>query len=121
MTGDMDLFVEVSSDNSERVFAALAEYGAPLAGYTPTDFQSPYEGFQIGSPPQQIDLIFAITGLSFEQAWTNSIEGTTAEGIAVRYLSPDDFILNKEAVGRLQDLADVAAVLAARRVNKVDE
>jgi len=121
VTGDMDLFVDISAENSERVFAALAQYGAPLAGYTPKDFQSPYDGFQIGSRPQQVDLIFAITSLSFQQAWENSIEGVTADGIPVRYLSADDFILNKNAVGRLQDRADIEAVLAARQANKINE
>lgn len=51
VTGDMDIFTEISEKNSERVFAALAEYGAPLSGYSPETFRNPYEGFQIGSPP----------------------------------------------------------------------
>ena len=34
-----------------------------------------------------------------------------------RYLSADDFMLNKTAAGRLQDLADAAAVLAAKKAN----
>lgn len=121
VTGDMDLFVAISNENAERVFSALTQFGAPLANYTPADFQDPYSGFQIGAKPQQIDLIFAITGVSFDEAWANSAEGVTEDGITVRYLSADDFIRNKKAVGRLQDLADVEAVLAARRANKLNE
>lgn len=117
VTGDLDLFVDATADNSPKVFSALARFGAPLAGYTPADFETVYETFQIGSPPNQIELIFAISGLSFEEAWRNSVDGTTSDGIPVRYLSSDDFIRNKTAAGRLQDLADVAAVLAARKAN----
>jgi hypothetical protein len=118
VTRDMDIFIEVSKDNSERVFQALVRYGAPLAGYTPSDFQNPYDGFQIGAPPQQIDLIFAISAVTFEEAWRDSLEGTIFDDVPVRYLSSDHFIRNKTAAGRLQDLADVAAVLASRKANE---
>lgn len=115
VTKDLDVFVDVAKENSQNVFKALADFGAPLAGYTPEDFQNPYHGFQIGVAPSQIDIIFAISGLSFEQAWTGSVLGHTSDGIPVRYLSADDFIRNKTAAGRLQDLADVAAVQASRK------
>ncbi|MGH9595786.1 MAG: hypothetical protein ACRD3K_03220, partial [Edaphobacter sp.] len=101
-----------------RVYKGLAQFGAPLAGYTPKDFQDPYTGFQIGLPPSQIDIIFAASGLSFEEAWAESVPGATDEGIPVRYLSSDHFIRNKSVAGRLQDLADVAAVLASRKANE---
>jgi hypothetical protein len=55
VTKDLDIFVEISEDNAQRVFAALAAYGAPLAGYTPKDFQDPYSGYQFGFPPSQIE------------------------------------------------------------------
>lgn len=118
VTGDMDVFIDTGEDNAKRVFAGLAQYGAPLAEYTVETFQNPYEGFQIGVPPQQIDLLFAVSGLTFDEAWANSIEGTTSDGMPVRYLSEDDFIRNKTAADRLQDQADVAAVIAARKANE---
>jgi hypothetical protein len=121
VTRDMDVFIDISKENSERVFEALARYGAPLAGYSPSDFQNPYDGFQIGAPPQQIDLLFAISAVSFEEAWNDSLEGTIFDGIPVRYLSADHFIRNKTAAGRLQDLADVSAVLASRKANDPNE
>jgi hypothetical protein len=34
-TKDLDVFIDITDDNAERVFVALAKYGAPLAGYTP--------------------------------------------------------------------------------------
>jgi hypothetical protein len=121
VTRDMDVFIDLSQENSERVFAALARYGAPLAGYSPADFQNPYDGFQIGAPPQQIDLLFTISAVTFDEAWQDSLEGTIFDGIPVRYLSSDHFIRNKTAAGRLQDLADVAAVLASRKANGESE
>jgi hypothetical protein len=117
VTKDLDIFVEISEDNAQRVFAALAAYGAPLAGYTPKDFQDPYSGYQFGFPPSQIDLIFAISAVSFEEAWRDSVPGQTGDGIPVRYISLEHFIRNKEAAGRLQDLADAAALKASIAAN----
>jgi hypothetical protein len=117
VTKDLDVFVEISEENAQRVFAALAKYGAPLAGLTPKDFQDPYSGYQLGLPPSQIDVIFAISAVSFEEAWRDSVPGQTGEGIPVRYISLEHFIRNKIAAGRLQDLADAAALEAARDAN----
>ena len=116
-TGDLDLFVETSEENAERVFAALAQFGAPLEGISALDFTDPYVGFQVGAPPNQIELIFALSGgISFAEAWQESQAGVTAEGTPVRVLSADHFIRNKLAAGRLQDLADADAVRRARKV-----
>jgi hypothetical protein len=116
-TRDLDVFVDPGVENSYRTLEGLARFGAPVVGFTPEDFQTVYESFQIGAPPYQIDLIFALSGVTFEQAWANSIEGMTTEGIPVRYLSAEDFMHNKTTAGRLQDLADVAAVKASQKAN----
>jgi len=42
VTKDLDVFVDISDENAQRVFLALAKFGAPLQGYTPRDFQDPY-------------------------------------------------------------------------------
>src|SRR5271163_1110745 len=51
-TKDLDIFIKADAENSRAAFAALAEYGAPLAGMTPADFNDkPTSIFQIGVPP----------------------------------------------------------------------
>jgi hypothetical protein len=117
VTKDLDVFVEISDENAQRIFVALAKYGAPLGGYTPKDFQDPYSGYQLGFPPSQIDVLFAISAVSFEEAWKDSVPGQTGDGIAVRYISLEHLIRNKEAAGRLQDLADAAALKASKIAN----
>lgn len=55
-TKDLDIWVEASEENAGRVYASLAEFGAPLAGLTQSDFAS--DGFfQMGQPPVRIDII----------------------------------------------------------------
>ena len=40
-TKDLDILVKADTENAKAVFAALAEFGAPLQGLTPADFEEP--------------------------------------------------------------------------------
>lgn len=62
--------------------------------------------FQIGIPPLRVDVITAIDGVSFDEAWSARLETKFADQ-AVAVLSRDHLIRNKRATGRTQDLADV--------------
>ncbi len=50
-TGDLDIWVRPSAENAERVWSALARFGAPLAALTRRDLQTPGIEFQIGVEP----------------------------------------------------------------------
>jgi hypothetical protein len=106
-TKDLDVFIENSAENAARVFAALAKFGAPVAGMSPKDFQDNDSVYQVGVAPSRIDILQTIEAIEFAAAWEASEEGMTGDGILVRYISFDDLIRNKLAVGRLRDLADV--------------
>ena len=89
---------------------------------TVEDFQDPYSGYQLGLPPSQIDVIFAISAVSFEEAWRDSVPGQTGDGTEVRYISLEHLIRNKRAAGHLQDFADAAALENSRAANaKTDQ
>jgi hypothetical protein len=62
--------------------------------------------FQIGVPPLRIDVITAIDGVSFEEAWAAKLESKFGDKPA-GVLSREHLIRNKRATGRTQDLADV--------------
>jgi predicted nucleotidyltransferase len=111
-TKDLDLFIRSDKENSEAVFRALAQYGAPLAGLSPSDFMDD-TGFQIGRPPARIDLLQHIDGISFDEAWENRIEGLLDGEIRTLVISRDDLIRNKLASGREQDVLDVKKLRAA--------
>jgi len=115
-TEDLDLFVRSDPENAEAVFRALAQFGAPLAGMSPADFADGTT-FQIGTPPERIDVIQRIDGVTFEEAWLNRIEGEV-DGVPASIISREDMIRNKIASGRLQDLADVEKLRAAEIANK---
>ncbi len=103
-TGDIDLFVRPSTENSTAVYSALAEFGAPLSGITAEDFRTPGTVYQIGVPPSRIDILTEIDGLAFEEIGTITVE---VDGLSVPFLDADSLIRNKAASGRAKDKLDI--------------
>lgn len=106
-TKDLDVWVNPTSQNAERVLSALDAFGAPLFGLTAEDLTTPGVIFQLGVEPVRIDVLTSIAGVSFEEAWAGRFP-TKFDDQAVAVLSREKLITNKRAVGRVQDLADVA-------------
>lgn len=106
-TKDLDVFIRGSEANGRAVYKALAQFGAPLTGVSPSDFAAESDQFfQVGIEPDRIDILQRIAGVSFEEAWQAAVEGTI-EGLPVRFISREHLITNKLAAGRARDLGDV--------------
>jgi hypothetical protein len=105
-TKDLDIWIAASRENASRTLRAIAEFGAPLHGLTAEDLMTRGLIFQIGVEPLRIDILTAIDGVEFSDAWPNRLI-VPLFGLQVPVLSRDDLIRNKKASGRLQDLADV--------------
>lgn len=69
-TDDMDIFVRPSMTNSERVFAALEAFGAPLQahGVAPGHFAKEGDAYRFGMVPLKVEVLTKISGVSFDQA-----------------------------------------------------
>ena len=105
-TEDLDVWVRPDPENAKRVLAALRTFGAPLHDLTEKDLTTPGVVFQIGVAPLRIDVLTAIDGVDFAEAWpSRMITKFADQPIAV--LSREHLITNKRAAGRTQDLADV--------------
>ena len=107
-TDDMDLFVRPTVTNSERVFAALEAFGAPLRAHavTPRHFATEGDAYRFGIAPLKIEMLTKISGVSFDEA----LEGSgmfELDGHLVPYIGKAALIANKKSAGRLKDLADV--------------
>jgi len=105
-TKDLDVWVSPDRENAEKVFRALVKYGAPVSAMSPADFMRAGFFFTMGIAPSRIDILFDLTGLTFEEAWQRRVTVTIGD-LETNFLSRVDLIINKEAVGRKQDLADV--------------
>jgi len=111
---DIDIWVEPSPGNADKVFRALASFGAPLADLTVEDLTNVDLVYQIGIEPNRIDILMAVKGLRFEDAWAHRVP-STYEDQPVSILSLEDTLTSKIAAKRPQDLLDAAALEAARK------
>jgi len=104
-TKDLDVWVNPTPENAARVHEALRRFGAPLGELRVEDLSSPGVVFQLGVPPNRIDVLTAIDGVSFPEAWPERLE-TTYGGQRVSVISRRHLVMNKRATGRPQDLLD---------------
>ncbi len=108
-TKDLDLWISTDKENSNAVYAALKEFGAPLKDLAPADFTQEGYFYQMGSPPFRLDVMMSIPGATFETAWENR-EKVQLEGLIIPFISKADLIKAKEASGRPQDLIDAKEI-----------
>lgn len=108
-TKDLDLWIEPTPENADRVWRALAEFGMPLGKITPQDLAEPGPWLQFGRPPTRVDVLTTIDGVEFAGAWARRVERTFGRH-KVPVISIDDLIRNKRLVGRAQDIADVESL-----------
>jgi len=105
-TKGLDIWIRPGRENALHVLEALRDFGAPLYGLDEEDLATPGLIFQIGVAPVRIDILTAIDGVVFEEAWSQKVR-TTFGGEPTQVLSRKHLIQNKKASGRTQDIADV--------------
>jgi len=113
-TKDLDLFVEPEPGNAMRIVAALEEFGFGGLGIAQSDFDQPGRILQLGAPPNRVDVMTAIDGVSFSEAFESRVEGAYGS-LRVPFIGYEAMVRNKAAAGRLQDLADLETLKRSRR------
>jgi hypothetical protein len=108
-TGDLDVWVWTEEQNAAGVHAALEDFGFASLGLVPADFAVPGRVVQLGYPPVRIDLLTSIDGVEFEDCFERRVL-IDVGGVTAPFISLADLRRNKQASGRPQDVADVAAL-----------
>ena len=108
-SGDIDVFVQPSIENANKILAALSDFGFGSLNLTVQDFENPNSIVQLGVPPVRIDIITSLTGVTWKEANEDKAEGLYGD-IPVHFLGKKQFIANKRATGRKKDLADIEAL-----------
>jgi hypothetical protein len=104
-TKDLDIWVRADASNAQRVWEALDVFGAPFGELTLADLAAPGIIFQMGLPPNRIDIITGIDGVSFDEAWERRLISAYGDQ-PVMVIGMEALIRNKEATGRPQDTLD---------------
>ena len=109
-TGDLDIWIDVSEDNAAKLVLVLHEFGMGSMGLEKEDFLKPGFMSQIGYPPLRIDILNSIDGVSFSKAILGMQIIHLDDDLFLNYIGLDDFLTNKQASGRKQDLADIREI-----------
>jgi hypothetical protein len=105
-TQDIDILIRTSPRNAMRLMIAIDRFGFGSLGLAANDFLTAGQVIQLGQPPNRIDLLTSLTGVSPEEVWP-SIEPGELDGVPVFFLGRDALIKNKKATDRPRDRADV--------------
>ena len=105
-TGDLDFWIGTAADNADRVLAALTQFGFGSLGIKKEHLTEPGQVIQMGFPPARIDLLTSIDGVSFTPCFQRRLV-IDLDGLQLNFIALDDFKINKKAVGRHRDLADL--------------
>jgi predicted nucleotidyltransferase len=103
-TNDIDIWIDNSPANAEKIVRAIAEFGFP-----PPDlatFQSDNKIFRMGNPPVRIEIHTGIDGVVYRDCRLNRAM-VRLDDVDVAMIGLDDLKKNKQASGRHKDLADL--------------
>ncbi len=108
-TGDMDLWVEKTEENYDKIVKAFTDFGMPIFDMTIDNFlKNPiYDVFTFGRPPVAIDVLTSVKRLIFEEAYEKRVIYQIDENLNIPLIHYDDLISVKKAVGRPRDLNDI--------------
>jgi hypothetical protein len=110
-TKDLDVFLDHTQENAERIVLAIRQFfGGIDLGFRESDFLDRQWHIQLGMAPTRIDSLAKIDGIEdFAAVWGNR-KDLKFGSVPCHFISEDDSSLNKKALGRAQDLADVKSL-----------
>ncbi|MBN2318445.1 MAG: hypothetical protein JXR49_05180 [Acidobacteria bacterium] len=122
LTGDMDIFYDSSAGNAKKLWEALNIFwGGEVPGMKdPEGLSEKGAVFQFGVPPNRIDLLNDLDGISFQSAWRNRVEDELpiqSGRMSVFFIGIDDLIKNKRAVSRHKDRDDLRFLERKRKMD----
>ena len=113
-TKDIDIWIEPTLKNAEKLYKALGEFGAPLKDISTKDFANKKTIYQIGVAPVRIDIIMSISGSIFTEAWKDRRKTKYAD-VSINIMGIKDLIRSKKKTGRKQDSIDVSILMTRKR------
>lgn len=102
-TGDMDIWIALTSKNAQRVVEALAEFGFTCPAEL---LRQENQLVRMGVPPFRIEILTTIDGVEFSGCYAARLQ-TLLDGVEVSLISLSDLKVNKKASGRSKDITDL--------------
>jgi hypothetical protein len=108
-TGDLDIWIDKVKGNAAKMMSVIEEFGSGSLGIKEKDFLKKDSIVQLGYPPVRIDILNAIDGVKFKEAVAGRLTEKIA-GVLIPFIGKVDFVKNKKAAGRSQDLSDIKEI-----------
>jgi len=108
-TKDIDIWILMEKSNAENILKTLVEFGFSDLEITENDLVSPEVVIQLGYPPNRIDLITEVSGLTFKDCYEKRVI-VDVEGVKINFIDLESLKKNKKSSGRHQDLADLESL-----------
>ena len=107
-TGDMDILVNKTKENYQRLQKAFHDFKMPVFDMTEDNFlHNPHlDVFTFGRQPVAIDIMTSIKGATFDELYLKAIQ-IDVDDMLVKTIHVNDLILVKKASGRYKDLDDL--------------
>jgi predicted nucleotidyltransferase len=105
-TGDLDVFVGRSLRNAAALVSVYTAFGFATPELTEDLFLEPGKIVRLGIPPVRIEVMNSISGVRFEDAYPRRID-EVIDGIRIPFIDLESLLKNKQATGRMKDLADI--------------
>ena len=115
-TGDIDFMYRRTTKNVKRLLEAMIEFGAPANVLDEEALMRAGIVTQFGKPPQRIDLLNEIDGVTFPEVWKGAMT-VRIDGQRISVIGLKELCANKGATGRKKDEEDLRQlkVRAARK------
>ncbi len=114
-TRDLDIFIEASPRNAERVLGALSEFGYDVTDLTIDDvlhYKLLFRQYWLDT-----DIHPFAKGISFSSAWKKKFRAPF-NGVPAAYVSLNDLIRMKRIANRPKDQEDLRQLLHIRKILK---
>lgn len=105
-TADMDIWIAANENNATKVVQTLREFGFTSTAISKEVFLQAENIVRMGVPPFRLEVLNTISGVEFADAYVERVVDRLDE-VEVAIISLRHLKINKQASGRLKDLADL--------------
>jgi hypothetical protein len=105
-TGDLDIFIGISEENSKKIMEVFSEFGFRDLGISEKDFLEEEIVVEIGREPLKIQVLTGIDGVTFRECLERKVYLDAGKGLKVPFIGFEDLLKNKKASPRAKDKID---------------
>ena len=119
-TGNIDIFVGLSSENAARLVDVFNEFGFASLSLKAIDFLEPDTVVEVGREPMKIQVLTGIDGVTFDRCRSDRMM-VNISGLQVPFIGFESLLANKAASPRSKDRIDLEELTRLRDLQKKRE